>query len=100
MANFLAENGADTDTIERVKMLISKHEVGGNEDQNLLKDADSLSFFENNVDFFVKEQTARTSREKVKEKFDWMFERITSDQAREIAQPWHEQALQKLGYSE
>jgi hypothetical protein len=39
--------------IERVMMLVSKHEVGGNDDQNLLKDADAISFLENQIDVFL-----------------------------------------------
>ncbi len=46
-------------------MLVSKHEVGGNEDQNLLKDADSISFFENQVGHFLSKQTAETGKEKL-----------------------------------
>ena len=76
--------------IERVKMLISKHEVGGNDDQNLLKDADSVSFLENNVDHFINNLVSETSKEKVKDKFDRTFNRITSQQAREIARPRYE----------
>jgi len=53
MAEFLKKQGANEGLIERVKMLILKHETGGNDDQNLLKDADSVSFFENNVEYFV-----------------------------------------------
>lgn len=79
-------------------MLVSKHEVGGNDDQNLLKDADSISFFENNVDHFVNKKVGETSKEKVKDKFEWMFNRISSEKAKQIARPWYEEAIKKLKY--
>lgn len=98
MSDFLIGIGAPNSLVERVKMLISKHEVGGNADQNILKDADSVSFLETQVDYFVVSQVAERGKEKVKEKFDWMYSRITSAKAKEIAEPWYRQALHKLGY--
>ena len=98
IGEYLQQIGADKKFIRRVKMLISKHEVGGNEDQNLLKDADSISFFENRADHFVSKQVIETSKDKVKDKFDWMFNRISSEKARQISQPWYEEAIKKLGY--
>jgi len=77
-------------------MLISKHEEGGNDDQNLLKDADSISFFENNVPLFLTKHVSEVGKEKVKEKFDWMFNRITSEKAKQIARQWYEEAIKKL----
>lgn len=96
IGEYLDKIGADKKVIERVKILVLKHEVGGNEDQNLLKDADNLSFFENNVDFFINKKVGETSREKVKDKFDWMFNRISSEKAKKIARPWYEGAIKKL----
>jgi len=95
---YLQQIGADKKLIERVKMLVSKHESGGNEGQNLLKDADSVSFFENNVDRFVHQKVGETSKEKVRDKFDWMFNRITSEKAKQIARPWYEEAIKRLGF--
>ena len=98
MAEFLRRAGADETTVVRVKHLISKHEVGGDADQNLLKDVDSVSFFENNVPHFVTKKVKELNREKVKAKFDWMFNRITAEQAKQIARPWYEVAVKTLGY--
>ena len=98
VGDFLAAEGASKKLINSVKELIGRHEVGGNKDQNLLKDADSVSFFENNIEYFVTKQVEKTNREKVKEKFDWMFNRITSAKAKKSARPWYENGLKKLGY--
>ncbi len=94
--NFLEKQGADEELISRVKMLVSKHEVGGNRDQNLIKDADSISFFENNAEHFATKLTRDISRAKVKEKLDWMFERITFQDAKKLAEPWYKKAINKL----
>lgn len=96
VADFLETEGADKELVTRVKKLISKHEEGGDEDQNLLKDADSLSFFENNIPVFLNKKIGETSKEKVQNKFDWMYERITSEKAKEIAKPMYEEAIRKL----
>ncbi len=96
IGEFLKKINAINEFIERVKMLVSRHEVGGNEDQNILKDADSLSFFEKNIDFFVTVMVKRTSKDEVKEKFDWMFNRISLKEAKEIARPWYEEAINRL----
>lgn len=98
IADFLGKENADESIIGKVKSLIQAHETGGTEDQNLLKDADSMSYFENQIETFVNERTKELSREKVKAKFDWMFRRITSSRAKEIVKPWYDSAIKKLGY--
>ena len=82
--------------VEKVIMLISKHEVGGNDGQNLLKDADSISYFENQIQHFLTAKVADVGKAKVKEKFDWMFSRITSNKAKDIAEPMYEAAINRL----
>jgi hypothetical protein len=96
MGEYLKEINADKKLINRVKSLVSKHEIGGNKNQNLLKDADSISFFENNVDHFIKKQIGNTSKEKVIDKFNWMFNRISSNRAKNIAKPFYEEAIRKV----
>lgn len=95
-AKFLKSINADNDMVERVVMLISKHEVGGNADQNLLKNADSMSFFETNVEYFVSKKVHEYGYEKVKEKLDWMFNRITQDRAKELVREKYEEAIHQL----
>ncbi len=95
IANFLKREGADRRLISRVKMLISKHEIGGNADQNLLKDADSISFFENNVTNFIK-LMPKMKEEKINSKFDWMFNRITSKKDKKIVSTWYKNAINQL----
>jgi hypothetical protein len=96
IAEFLTRQAACPKMIERVKMLVEGHEFAGTDDQNALKDADSLSYFENNVNKFLQRKSKEIGKEKVKAKFDWMFDRITSKKARQIAAPWYQQALLRL----
>ena len=96
IADFLKQRNVNSNFIERVKMLVSRHEEGGNDDQNLLKDADSLSFFETYVSIFINEKTKLDGKERVRQQFDWMFNRITSEKAKKIAQPLYEAAIKAL----
>lgn len=98
IADFLRKQNADEEVIGRVKQLISKHEVGGSGEQDILKDADSVSFFENNVDYFVTRIVPEVGRENVRDKFDWMFNRISNEKAKQIASPWYKEAIKRLGY--
>ena len=92
---FLEKQDANSEIIDRVKMLVSKHEEGGNADQNLLKDADSISFFENNIPI-VLNMAKEIGKEKVKQKFDWMYNRMTSEKARRIVKKWYDKAIKDL----
>ena len=96
IADFLREANADNELIERVKYLVSRHEEGGDDDQNLLKDADSVSFFENNAKKFVRVLVVDEGKEKIHRKLDWMFNRITSEEAREFAKPFYEKYMGEL----
>jgi len=96
IGKFLEEQGANPELIQKVKDLVLKHEIGGNKDENLLKDADSISFFENNIDFFLTNAVPKVGIKKVEDKFNWMLDRITSREAKEIVLPWHEEAIERL----
>lgn len=84
--NFLKSENANQNLIEQVKHLISKHELGGDLEQNALMDADSVSFFETNAEMFVTKKAPIEGKEKVKEKLDWMFNRISKEEHKNFAQ--------------
>jgi hypothetical protein len=91
--------GVGEELVEEVATLIRAHEFGGWPEANWVQAADSLSFLEVNIDYFVGQIGAPDSNwtpEYVKQKFDWMYERIQVAEARTLAAPLHEQALGKL----
>ncbi|MBL7053561.1 MAG: HD domain-containing protein [Candidatus Portnoybacteria bacterium] len=96
---FLITQTNDTNLINSIKELISRHEEGGNEEQNILCDADSLVYFEN-----VALRHARTYKEKGKtkeemeKKFEYIFNRINTGKAKQIAQKWYSEALEELNH--
>ncbi len=96
IGEYLEQIGAGENTIKRVKELVSRHETGGDDGQNLLKDADSVSFFENVVEHFLTRKVHETGRKKVKDKLDWMYGRITSDQAKALARQGYRESIKKL----
>lgn len=94
--DFLKKKDADPDLIEGVSKLISHHEEGGWKEADLLKDADSISFLEINVPFFISRIPEELSKKEVKEKFNYMFKRISSKKAKEIARPFYQKAIVSL----
>lgn len=96
ISDFLKTLHIDDVFIARVKSLVSRHEEGGNDDQNILRDADSISFLEVNASPFIKNALAEVGSEKVKQKFDWMYDRIASLEAKRIARPFYKRAVQAL----
>ena len=99
VSDYLREQGAISESIEEVARLIRAHEYGGDDEENLVQAADSLSFLEVNVDLFLGWLAAGDKNwdaDAVRAKFDWMYERIQIPEARELARPLYEEALLKL----
>jgi hypothetical protein len=96
MGEFLEKQNAPRELIDKVKNLVSKHEIGGMDEENLVKDADSVSFLENQVDIFIACVPQETSKEKTLEKFNLMYNRISSPEAQKLAEPFYKIALDKL----
>jgi len=96
MAAFLTERDMNDGDIELVKHLIEKHEQGGDDLQNTLKYADSVSFFETNVKDFVEKKAITEGYERVRVKLDWMFDRTTSDVAKKVAEPFYQRWIKEL----
>lgn len=70
--------------IKRVHYLISSHEVGGDEDANDVRDADSLSYFENNLTAYYEKRGKEGTQTKIK----FMYSRA-SDKAKELVKTIH-----------
>ena len=97
MYDFLINNSAKKSLARRVKTLIEKHEIGGTPDQNVLKDADSISYLQNNALRHVYWVNTRGfKKQEIRRKFDWMYRRISSKKAKTFAKPFYEKAISKL----
>lgn len=94
MVEFLRSNGFED--IETVAHLISKHEEGGDVRQNALMNADSVSFFETNAEKFVTKKVKVEGYKPVKEKLDWMFNRIVGKNPKELAEPLYKKWIDVL----
>jgi hypothetical protein len=94
MFDFLVDNGYDAAKAERVRELISKHEVGGDEEQNILKDADSLSWLEVSAPRHIGKRLF--PKEELERKIAFMFERISASKAKELGRPFYEEAVRML----
>ncbi len=94
---FLKGEGADDETIERVKQLVANHEIGGDDDQNVLCDADCLSFFEDKALRRVKKWKEQgKTKEEMRKNIDFYFSRIITPGAKEIAQKWYNEAKEEI----
>ncbi len=95
--DFLIQHGYSTDVdIDRVVHLISKHEQGWDTDQNILMNADSASFLETNAYIFIEKKAKEEWYEKVKEKIDWMYNRISDPQIKKQCQQLYLQHIENL----
>lgn len=93
---FLGRERASPQLIQEVVGLIKQHEFGGSEETNLLRDADSLSFLEVNAPIFISWVPEKLSKEEVKEKLDYMFNRIGGEGARKLAKRLYDKATSEL----
>ncbi len=94
--DFLKSISVPKELRKKVKHLVRHHETGGDPESDTLKDADSLSFFQTNIDLFVTVKVKESSPEKVRSKFDWMFERISGINARKHCRSLYKGAISKL----
>lgn len=99
VSDYLQEQGASQESIEEVARLIRAHEYGGDDEENQVQAADSLSFLEVNVDVFLDLMDAGDEKwdaDALRAKFRWMYERIQIAEARELARPLYQEAIHKL----
>jgi hypothetical protein len=97
VGEWLRQQGASAPLVTEVERLIEAHEVGGWPEANLVQAADSLSFFDSNVDLFLEfVESGRFSAEEVAKKFDLSRDRIQIPALRELIEPMYRQAHARL----
>lgn len=69
LGQLLRGSGIGDTVIEEVEELVRLHEVGGTEDADVLRDADSISFFDNNLDFYIGYKGLEGAKVQVEYKF-------------------------------
>ena len=96
-AGWLGEQGADPVLLAETCALIRVHEEGGWADADLIQAADSLSFLEVQVEWFLdRVRGGVIASEEAEAKFRWMHERIRVARARELSAPLLKDALAGL----
>ena len=81
------------DVVEEACRLVTCHEVGGDPRSNLLKDADSISFFDVNLPLYYE----REGWQEAKQRSIWGYRRLSS-QAKEALKniTYHDETLTRL----
>lgn len=93
---FLEKEEAGPKLIQKVIDLIKQHEFGGTPEADLLRDADSLSFLEINVPVFISMVPKKLSKAEVREKLNYMFNRITGAKAKKSAKHLYDKSIAEL----
>lgn len=92
ISNMMKELDFEEETIQKVHHLVTHHEVGGDEESNILMNADSISYFDNSIAFYLK----RKGEDYTKEKIRFMYERATDEAKQVIINLDLEEILKKL----
>lgn len=81
LREIMQDCGVPKDLASEVYSLVRRHETGGDPRANLIKDADSISFFEVNLPLYYK----RHSRKEVLQRCVWGYRRL-SETMQQVAQ--------------
>ena len=79
--------------VNKVKNLVEAHEVGGEYESDILKDADSIAYFEYNIPEYLK----RNGEEWTKEKIKFMYKRMSPEAKRIVTMiKYGDEAIEEL----
>jgi hypothetical protein len=97
IGGFLRTIDAEDAFISKVKMLVAMHEFGGNDEQDVLKEADCISYFETRAPIHVSIWPGQgVPKEHVRKKFEFMYARLKTEHTKRIAEPLFKKAIDKL----
>ena len=74
VSEILKKHNYSHEIIEKVKHLVENHEFGGDEESDILMDADSLAYFDYNIPSYLK----RNGKDRAREKIRFMYKRLSS----------------------
>lgn len=75
LKEIISECSSDGKFIEDVCLLVRHHETGGDSRANLLRDVDSISFFDVNLPFYF----SRNGVEETRERYLWGYRKLSDD---------------------
>lgn len=81
IANLMLKFNFTHNSIEKVRKLVKNHEVGGDKETNILRDADSVAFFDSldsNVKRYIKKGGFGSTKDRIKDKIIFMYQRTSS----------------------
>ncbi|MFH1405026.1 MAG: DUF4202 family protein [Patescibacteria group bacterium] len=96
IGEYLRSEGYDEVQVQRVENIVQHHEEGGDSESDLIKDADSLSYLEINAPKNIDMFPDVFSKDQLRVKIDWMYNRISSDKAKRLAEPYYKKAIEML----
>lgn len=76
--------------------MVSLHEKGGTSESDLIKDADSISYWEVNSEKHINKFGKILGKKKLMAKYNFMFNRISSEKAKKFAKLFYKQTLKRL----
>ncbi len=75
LVEIMKQCNVNQELIDKVFFLVQNHEIGGNKKVDLLRDADSISFFHVNLPHYF----ARNTVEETKRRFLWGYKKLPDD---------------------
>jgi len=94
---FLEKEGIDKEKINKIKNLIAHHQEKNDGDQGILCDADAMTYLENKAIEHARNYKKKgKTKEEIKDKIEYNFNRISSSGAVKIAKNWYNKALEEL----
>jgi len=73
ISDLLQKHNYPKESIKKIKHLVEKHEEGGDKETNILMEADSIAFFEYNLERYLK----KNKTDKAKNKIRFMYKRLS-----------------------
>lgn len=75
IGEIMQKHGYSEETIVKVKHLVENHESGGDEESDILMNADSLAYFDYNIPSYLQ----RNGGERAREKIRFMYNRLSPE---------------------
>ena len=97
IGGFLRTIDAEEAFISRVKKLVAMHEFGGNEEQNVLNEADCISYFETRAPIHLMNWPDQgVPKAHIRKKFEFMYARLKTKHTKEIVGPLFKKVIEEL----